>query len=120
MPISDKDLASFAARIRPHFEPELRDAAEELALRIAYLAGARVKLLRPETTVRELREWCDFEEAPVVETGSLGSDSLDTVELVMALEEELGPANPHELASTCDTETFRDLVVRNAKRRRAA
>ncbi len=42
------DLEHFAARVRSHFELELRDAAFKLALDIAHCVGARAKLLRPD------------------------------------------------------------------------
>ena len=35
MALTKQDIEAFAARIRPHFEPELRDIAYELALGIA-------------------------------------------------------------------------------------
>jgi hypothetical protein len=57
MAVSEADLELFAARIRLHFEPELRDAAYALALPLALACGARIKSLRPETTLAEIRGW---------------------------------------------------------------
>ena len=101
----------FAARIQPHFEPELRDVAYELALGIAQCVGAKVKLLRPETTMREVFEWINaVEPFPT---------SLDQVEFVMALEEEFEISIPDEIAAK-DEITFRDMVLIRARKRRAA
>jgi hypothetical protein len=57
MAVSEADLELFAARIRLHFEPELRDAAYALALPLALACGARIKSLRPETSLAEIRGW---------------------------------------------------------------
>jgi hypothetical protein len=110
--ITDQDLKIFAARIRPHFEPDLRDIAEDLALGIARCVGAKAKLLRPDTTLVEIFEW--FHTTEPFPT------SLDQVEWVMALEEELGIGIADEDAATPHITTFRDLVLTRARRRRAA
>jgi hypothetical protein len=57
MALSEQDIELYAARIRLHFEPELRDAAYSLALPLARACGARIKALRPETTLAEIRNW---------------------------------------------------------------
>jgi hypothetical protein len=62
MAVSEEDLELFAARIRLHFEPELRDAAYRLALPLALACGARIKSLRPETTLAEIRGWMGMPE----------------------------------------------------------
>ena len=54
MTISNEDREVFAARIRPHFEPDMRDIAYELALGIARCVEVKAKLLRPETTFAEV------------------------------------------------------------------
>lgn len=71
MSVTDDDIAAFARRIRPHFEPLLQDIAEEFALLIARTAGGQVKRLRPETTLDEILSW-------------LATDSLDHVEVMMS------------------------------------
>jgi hypothetical protein len=63
MSVSEEDLELFAARIRLHFEPELRDAAYALALPLALVCGARIKSLRPETTLAEIRGWMGLADA---------------------------------------------------------
>ena len=57
MPASDHDLKQFAGRIRPFFEAELRDSAEELAFGIARNIGIYAKLLRPDTTLAQVLGW---------------------------------------------------------------
>jgi hypothetical protein len=109
--ISDQDLTLFAARIRPHFEPELRDIAEELALGIARSVGARAKLLRPDTTFEEIFRW--FHSTEPFPT------SLDQVEWVMALEAELGIEISDDRAAKPQLSTFRDLVLERGRKRRA-
>jgi len=112
VPINAEDLELFAARIRPYFDPELRDIAQGLALGIARCVGAKVKLLRPETKLSEVLEW--FRS-----TGAL-PDSLDQVELVVLLETELGWNLRDEEVSKPDDTTFRNLVLSRARNRRAA
>ena len=57
-------------------------------------------------------EHLDVEEDKITESASfiddLGADSLDTVELVMAFEEEFGVEIPDDAAET--TQTFGDAV----------
>lgn len=112
MNITRSDLEMFAARIRPHFEPTLRETAYLAALEIAYVVGAKVKELRPETTLAEIWAWLDSHD-PL--QGTL-HDSLDTVELAMALEAEFGIDEP---GSKPGLDTFRDLVIHRARRRAA-
>ena len=109
MAVTERDVELFAARIRPHFPPEQRDIAYQLAYDIARSAGPEVKLLRPDTTIDEIWSWMANEQG-------FGSDSLDKVESIMALEEEFGLSVPDELASRSDRATFRDLVEHRAKR----
>jgi len=104
MTLTDHDLHAIAARIRPYFDPPLRDIAEELALSIAEKAGMRAKALRPETTLDEILEWID-------------TDSLDRVEVVMAIEAELGFEIPDADAERSSVTTFRQLVIRIARTR---
>jgi len=115
MAITDTDVELYAARIRPHFPPELRETAYSLALPIACVVGARAKLLRPETTIDEILEWLGPHYAR-------GKDSIDRVETIMAMEEDLGAAFvlPDELAARTDTMTFRELVQYVAAKKRAA
>ena len=97
MGVTDQDLAAFARRIRPHFEPSLRDVAEELALRIARSgAGAQTKGLRPETSLGQVFSWLD-------------SAPLERLELRMGLEVELGL-----VTAIRESLTFRELVERKA------
>jgi acyl carrier protein len=107
--VTERDVELFAARIRPHFPPEQRDIAYQLAYDIARLAGPKVKLLRPDTTIDEIWSWMAKEEP-------FGAGSLDKVEAIMALEEELGLEVPDKLASRSDRATFRELVEHRAKR----
>jgi hypothetical protein len=102
----------YAARIRPHFPPELRETAYTLALPIARAAGAKAKLLRPETTIDEVLVWVGPHYVR-------GRDSLDKVEMIMEMEADPGAAFvlPDELASRTNTLTFRQLVQFVAERR---
>jgi acyl carrier protein len=113
MAIDDDDIYLFASRIRPHFPPELRETAFELAYAIARFAGVKAKELRPETTLDEILAWMKLEWPQP-------KDSLDAIEWVMALEEELEDsfALPDDLAGRTDTATFAELVESNARRRR--
>src|SRR5262245_17703215 len=104
MALTDQDLRAFAAGIRPHFIPPLQDIAEEFALVIARGAGARVKELRPETTLDEIIAWFD-------------GGSLDGVEMIMAMEEELAFEISDEDAGRSSFTTFRQLVIQIARAR---
>lgn len=105
MSVTDDDIAAFARRIRPHFEPLLQDIAEEFALLIARTAGGQVKRLRRETTLDEILSW-------------LATDSLDHVEVMMSIEAFLGFKIPDEQAAAEHTTTFRELVLLLARARR--
>ena len=109
MALTERDVELFAARIRPHFPPEQRDIAYQLAHDIARLAGAKVKLLRPGTTIDEIWSW-------MAKGQPFGADSLDKVESIMVLEEELGFEVPDKLASRSDRATFRELVEHRTQR----
>ena len=103
MTITEADLELYARRIRVHFEPPLRDIAEELALTVAQAAGPKTKLLRPESTLDEIFGWMP---------------SLDTVEVVMSWKELV----EDELSALFDpsaSTTFRQLVQRVALCRRS-
>ena len=115
MAVTETDVEMYAARIRVHFPPELREIAFSLAVPIARVVGAKAKLLRPETTIDEIIEWL----GPYYVRGK---DSLDKVEMVMAMEEDLGAAFvlPDELAGRTSTMTFRELVQHVAAKKRAA
>jgi acyl carrier protein len=112
MAIDDNDVYLFASRIRPHFPPELRETAFDLAHAIARFAGVKAKELRPETTLDEILGWMKLEWPEP-------KDSLDSVEWIMALEEELGEGFtlPDDLAGRTDTATFAELVESAARRR---
>ncbi len=109
MAATEHDIEQFAARIRLHFAPELRDIAFGFAHSIARLVGPRAKLLRPETTIGEIFAWVSESD----------SGSLDKVEWIMAMEEELGFEIPDEMAVQIDRVTFRELVEYAARRRGA-
>jgi acyl carrier protein len=102
--LTEQDLRALAARIRPYFDLPLQDIAEEFALIIAHTAGVRVKELRPETTLDEILEW-------------LGPESLDRVETIMAIEEELAFEIPDADAERSSVTTFRQLVLHIARKR---
>jgi len=69
-----------------------------LASAIAQLGGGvRVKQLRPETT-DDILAW-------------MGTDSLDAVESMMVLEEEIGLEIPDSVAERSATVSFRELVL---------
>jgi acyl carrier protein len=104
MALTNQDLQAIAARIRPYFQPPLQDIAEEFALLIAQIAGIRTKERRPETTLDEILGWMDL-------------DSLDGVEVMMAIEEELGFEIPDEYAERSSVTTFRQLVILIARKR---
>jgi acyl carrier protein len=109
MAVTEHDVEQFAARIRLHFEPALRDIAFDLARAIARVVGSQVKLLRPETKIAEIFAWVSESD----------SGSLDKVEWIMAIEMELGFELPDELAGRFDWTTFRELVEYVARNRDA-
>ena len=78
---------------------------------IAAIRGA-VNGLMAEVLEGHIREHLGVDEDKVTETASfiddLGADSLDTVELVMAFEEEFGIEIPDDAAETI--QTFGDAV----------
>jgi hypothetical protein len=115
MAITETDVELYAARIRPHFPPELRETAYSLALPLARVVGTKAKLLRPETTIDEILEWLGPHYVR-------GTNSLDKVEVIMAMEEDLGAAFvlPDELAGRAGTMTFHELVQHVAAQKRAA
>ena len=115
MAITETDVEMYAARIRAHFPPELRDIAFALAFSIARIVGPEATQLRPTTTIDEIIGWLGQHHVDA-------KDSLDKVEMVIAMEEELGGAFvlPDELAARSDTLTFADLVRHVAAKKRAA
>lgn len=108
MTITQRDLQLYAARVRPHFAPELRDMAEALAYQIAGVVGPNATQLRPETTLEEILEWLEA-SAPYRE------DSIDEVEWIMALEEETGFEIPDRLTADAKAATFKQWVECAAK-----
>ena len=112
MTISEHDVELYAARIRVHFAPELRDVAYDFALRIAKIAGTQVKSLRPETTVGEIYGWLQKEFDPTA--------SLDQVEAIMAIEEEFGYEIPESHAAQGNSATFQEIVEQEVRKRRVA
>lgn len=104
MAVMEHDVEQFAARIRLHFEPALRDVATDLARGIASVVGVKVKALRPETTLGEIVSW-------IKECEPILARSLDQVEWIMAVEEELGFEIPDHLGARLETATFRELVL---------
>lgn len=116
MAITEADLEMYAARVRVHFPPELRDTAFEMAYSIARIVGPKAKALRPDTTLDELIEWVGPHYALE------GEDSMDKVETIMAMEVDLGDAFvlPDEMAARSDTATFSELVQYVAAEKRRA
>lgn len=112
MAVTEHDVEQFAARIRLHFEPALRDVANDLARGIAGVVGVKVKALRPETTLGEIVSW-------VKECEPMLARSLDQVEWIMAVEEELGFEIPEHLGARFETATFRELVLEVFEEREA-
>lgn len=112
MTITDEDLQLYAARVRAHFPPHLRNAAEVVAYGIARAVGPKVKELRPETTVSEILGWTES-------LGHYSQDSVDTVEWIMALEEEFEFEIPDYDSERAKTMTFQDWIegiARQSKR----
>jgi hypothetical protein len=143
MALSEQDIELFAARIRLHFEPDLRDTAYNLALPLARLCGARIKALRPETTLAEIRGWVggvsSAIEDPLSDTGSLdlpeesGGDAAPGFNLLRGpnaarlrrvmnglIETARGQLVREELALRSGRTTFRQWVVARARARAAS
>jgi hypothetical protein len=102
MGISEQDIELFAARVRLHFEPPLRDAAYALSLPLARVCGARIKDLRPETTLNEIRGWIVAADSPAGES-VLGAETL-------RLLREIGRA------STTDSAALKNVYSTKARR----
>jgi hypothetical protein len=79
------------------FPAEQQETAEWLAMLFALMVGQNAPRLRAESTLEEIFEWC-------IPTSS-------GVELIMALEEEVGCEIPDHLAENLSDTTFRDLVA---------
>ena len=121
MAITEEDLHLYARRVRPHFPMELRDVAEELALGIARRAGSKTKLLRPESSLEEILSWMGVSPAAVGAARPAESrDSLDAVEAVMQLEDELGWDFPDALLGNPTATTFLQMVHSAAEQRARA
>ena len=101
MPVTDRDLEAWAARIRPHFEARLQDIAEVVASVLVLYVGSRIKDLRPETRMAEVFSW--------LKEDARGS-SLDWVEILMAVEEEASSEATDAFAETLEQRTFREYL----------
>ena len=113
LPVTDRDLAAWAAEIRSHFEPELQDVAGGAARVLVRAVGHRIRRLRPETRMAEVVSWLKDAE-------SRRSTSLDWVEILMAVEEELSTETTDVFAETLEQRTFREYVEHLHAHRRAA
>jgi len=100
--MTENELRLFAARVRPYFDAELRDTAEDLAFEIARHVGIYTKLLRPETTLTQIFGW--------LRAVDRSATSRDDVDSVMFLEEALAFEIPDALAFGPESTTFRHLV----------
>jgi hypothetical protein len=142
MALSPRDIELYAARIRLHFEPELRDAAYGIALPLARLCGARIKALRPQTTLTEIRDWVGMshthtdrltDTAPLAAPEDLGWDAAERFGLLRGpsatrlrrmmtgfIETARVQLIREELALRSGRTTFRQWVLSRARRRRAA
>jgi hypothetical protein len=103
MPISDRDIEAWAARIRPHFEPPLQDLAEHAAIVFAPIVGPRIKFLRPETSMADMLRW-------VTEAQVDSHSPIKDVELLMAAEGEVDSKMPDAFAQNIGDRTFREFV----------
>jgi hypothetical protein len=111
MPVTDRDLDAWAARVRPYFDPKLQDIAEAAAGVLVRAVGSRIKQLRPETPMAEVVGWLKDENRR--------STSLDWVEIMMAVEERLSSETTDAFAETLEQRTFREYVEHlHAHRRR--
>ena len=92
-----EDWESYVAFIRLDFPSPQRDIAQRLAIVFAQVVGREIVRLRPDHTLVEVLGW-------------RGADSLDTVEFIMALEQECGFEIGDDFAASSSNKTFRDLV----------
>ena len=102
-----EDWESYVAFIRLDFPPQQRDIAQRLAVVFAQVVGREIARLRPDHTLVEVLGW-------------RGADSLDTVEFIMALEQECGFEIGDDFAASSSNKTFRDLVEHVSHRTIAA
>jgi len=112
MTSTDHDLRLLAARVRPFFEADLHDTAEDLAFDLARHVGIYTKLLRPDTTLTQIFAW--------LRAVDRSASARDDVDSVMFLEEALAFEIPDALAFGPDSTTFRNLVELRVRSRRAA
>lgn len=113
MPLDDRDLERWAARVRPYFEPPLQDVAEGAAAVLVMGVGSRIKELRPETPMADVVSW-------LKDARDTGSASLDWVEMLMAVDEEVSSEVTDAFAETLEQRTFREYVEHLQANRRGA
>jgi hypothetical protein len=103
MAVDDRDVAAWAARIRPHFPAPQQDTAEVVASYLASAVGAKVKDLRPDTPMRTVMNW--LKSAP----HDFGSP--DWVELFMLIEGEVSSEVTDSFAETIESRSFAEYVA---------
>ena len=110
MAVDSRDIAAWAARIRPHFSPAEQDTAESAASWLATSIGPKVKELRPDTSMGTVLSW--LKAAP------RGFADPDWVELLMAIESEVSSELTDPFAETLETRTFSEYVAHLVSQKR--
>jgi hypothetical protein len=103
VPVNDRDVEAWAARIRAHFEPRFQDIAESVALVFVDAVGPRIKDLRPGTRMGQVLSWLEDEKRS-------GASSLDWVEILVATQDEASSEATDAFAETLEQRTFREYV----------
>ena len=110
MAVDQRDVAAWAARIRTHFPIAEQDIAEVAAFWFATSVGARVKDLRPHTSMSVVLCW--LKAAP------RGLTDPDWVELLMAIEADVASESSDEFAETLESRSFGEYVAHLASKKR--
>ena len=110
MAVDDRDIAAWAARIRPHFSRAEQNIAESAASWFATSIGHKVKELRPDTSMGTILFW--LKAAP------RGLADPNWVELLMAIESEVSSELTDTFAETLETRTFSEYVTHLVARKR--
>ena len=109
MPVTERDIEAWAARIRPHFPATQQDIAEIAARVIAAEVGPNVKALRPDTSMATVMSW--------LKETQRGVFSPDWVEILMAVELESKSEVTDAFAEALETRTFGEYIEHLTKMR---
>lgn len=113
MTMTEDEIANVSRAVASRFEMRLRPMVQELSVLLAPALGARMRHLRPSTSMRVIAEWMHEERgAP--------ASSLDWVEWVMAIEDATSSQMVDEFANDIEERSFGEVVEHLCGHRRTA